>query len=147
MYREATADDAATVVSFQIAMAAETEDVQLDHETVARAVSAVFDNPALGTYFVAVKDSETVGVLMITTEWSDWRNGIMWWIQSVYVTPAARRLGIYGGLYSHVKQLAGSRDDVRGIRLYVDRRNTVAQEVYRRLGMNAEHYMVFEWMK
>ncbi len=84
---------------------------------------------------------------MITFEWSDWRNGNVWWIQSVYVVPVNRGGGIFGGLYRHVQELARQDSNVRGLRLYVDKRNIRAQEVYARLGMNGEHYQVFEWMK
>jgi ribosomal protein S18 acetylase RimI-like enzyme len=85
--------------------------------------------------------------LLITYEWSDWRDGVVWWIQSVYVRPDARQKGVYAGLYQHIKELVGNDPEVSGIRLYVDRRNTGAQQVYARLGMNGEHYQVFEWMK
>ncbi|MEO8036720.1 MAG: GNAT family N-acetyltransferase, partial [Acidobacteriota bacterium] len=104
-------------------------------------------DPALGRYFVAESGGRVVGSLMITFEWSDWRNGMVWWIQSVYVIPPERKRGIYAGLYEHVKSITSHDRGVRGIRLYVDRRNAVAQKVYTRLGMNGEHYQVFEWMK
>jgi len=115
--------------------------------TVSAGVRAVFDNPALGRYFVAEHDTRVVAVTLTTYEWSEWRNGLVWWIQSVYVTPEYRRQGIYSGIYAFIRGLAESDPAVRGIRLYVDRRNTSAQEVYTRLGMNGEHYQVFEWMK
>jgi len=88
-----------------------------------------------------------VASLMITPEWSDWRNGMVWWIQSVYVVPELRKQRVYAGLYEHVQRLVRGDDSVKGIRLYVDRRNASAQAVYARLGMNGEHYQVFEWMK
>jgi GNAT superfamily N-acetyltransferase len=144
-YRVATREDARTIVEFQQAMARETEAVELDRETVRRGVQAVFADPSRGRYFVADVDGRVVASLLITYEWSDWRNGVVWWIQSVYVVPELRGRGVYAGLYAFVKQSAD--DSVRGIRLYVDRRNTRAQEVYRRLGMDGEHYLVFEWMK
>ena len=146
-YRSANANDAATIASFQLAMARETEDLELDRETLGRGVEAVFADPSLGRYFVAEIDGRVVASLMITYEWSDWRNGMVWWIQSVYVAPEARRRRIYAGLYEHVKRIVESDASIRGIRLYVDRRNVPAQEVYTRLGMNGEHYQVFEWMK
>ena len=146
-YRDGRSEDAARIIDFQIAMAQETEDFALDRPTCARGVRAVFENPNHGRYFVADSDGHLAASLMITFEWSDWRNGIVWWIQSVYVVPAFRQRGIYAGLYEHVKRMADADPSVRGIRLYVDRRNTRAQEVYRRLGMNGEHYQVFEWMK
>lgn len=146
-YRDATRRDAIDIVEFQIAMARETEGVELDRHVCTKGVQAVFDDRTLGRYFVAESDSNLVASLMTTYEWSDWRNGVVWWIQSVYVRPEFRRRGIYAGLYAHVRQHVDGNDHVRGIRLYVDRRNTAAQEVYTRLGMNGEHYQVFEWMK
>jgi GNAT superfamily N-acetyltransferase len=146
-YRDATREDAAAIIEFQIAMARETEDLELDHAILQRGVHAVFDDPSLGRYYVATSEGRVIASLMITYEWSDWRNGMVWWIQSVYVTPENRRKGIYAGLYKHVRALVENEPAVRGIRLYVDRRNTSAQEVYSRLGMNGEHYQVFEWMK
>lgn len=146
-YRDATPADAAVIVDFQMAMAQETEDFALDRAVCAKGVQAVFADHARGRYFVAEELGQLVASLMITLEWSDWRNGVVWWIQSVYVRPEHRRRGVYAGLYDHVKQIAERDRDVRGIRLYVDKRNTTAQEVYRRMGMNGEHYQVFEWMK
>lgn len=146
-YRAATIDEAPAIVEFQRAMARETEDVDLDQAICTRGVRAVFDDPSRGRYFVADIAGRVVASLLITYEWSDWRNGVVWWIQSVYVRPDARKQGIYAGLYQHVQGIAGSDPAVKGIRLYVDRRNAPAQEVYRRMGMNGEHYLVFEWMK
>lgn len=146
-YRHATRADLDLIVDFQIAMALETEELSLDVETCRRGVNAVFDNPALGEYFVAEIDGAVVGSTLITYEWSDWRNGTVWWIQSVYVAKEARRKGVYAGLYSYLQGLTNASSDICGIRLYVDLRNTSAQEVYTRLGMNGEHYRLFEWMK
>jgi GNAT superfamily N-acetyltransferase len=146
-YREANVTDRDTIVDFQIAMARETEDVALDRDVCTRGAQAVFDDPSHGRYFVAEEDGRVVASLLITDEWSDWRNGVVWWIQSVYVRPENRRQRIYAGLYEHVKRIVDSDAHVRGIRLYVDRRNVAAQHVYTRLGMNGEHYQVFEWMK
>jgi len=147
VYRRALPDDLQSIVDFQVAMAWETEEVRLDAPTCAAGVRAVFDKPILGQYYVAESDSRVVGVTLTTYEWSDWRNGVVWWIQSVYVLPEFRKQGIYSGIYSFIRGLAESDRAVRGIRLYVDRKNTAAQEVYTRLGMNGEHYQVFEWMK
>lgn len=146
-YRDAKRSDADDILDFQIAMARETEDVALDRETCRSGVAAVFDDPSRGRYFVAEAGGRVVASLLITYEWSDWRNGNVWWIQSVYVRPEARRQRIYGGLYEHIRNLTAEDENVKGIRLYVDRRNTRAQEVYTRCGMNGEHYLVFEWMK
>lgn len=128
-------------------MAHETEDVALDREICTRGVAAVLGDSSLGRYFVAESEGRVVASLLLTYEWSDWRNGMVWWIQSVFVIPEARGRRVYAGLYEHVKTLAESDAAIRGIRLYVDRRNTRAQQVYTRLGMNGEHYQVFEWMK
>lgn len=147
LYRNATAADAPAIVAFQIAMARETEDLELDRVLCTAGVASVFANAGLGQYFVAEADGQVVASLLITYEWSDWRNGMIWWIQSVYVQPEARGQGVYAGLYAHVKALVQNDADLRGIRLYVDKRNTRAQTVYTRLGMNGEHYQVFEWMK
>jgi len=146
-YREARQSDTDQIVQFQVAMARETEDLELDAGICTRGVRAMFEDPEKGRYFVAEIDGVVAGSLMITKEWSDWRAGTVWWIQSVYVAPAHRKKGVYGGLYGHVKGLMDRTPGIRGIRLYVDRRNTSAQEVYRRLGMNGDHYQVFEWMK
>ena len=146
-FREATEGDVEILVDFQIAMADETEQLQLDRSVCTRGVSAVLKDASLGRYFVGVRNGGVVGSALITYEWSDWRNGQVWWIQSVYVVPEARRQGAYAGLYAHIQKLAKEQPDVRGIRLYVDRRNVAAQQVYARLGMNGDHYQVFEWMK
>lgn len=145
--RAARLEDAGLIVDFQIAMAEETEQIRLDREVCSQGVKAVLNDAKLGRYFVAEIGGSVVASTLITYEWSDWRNGLVWWIQSVYVVPAARRQGVYGGLYRYLQELAKGDPDVRGIRLYVDRRNEAAKEVYTRLGMNGEHYQVFEWMK
>ena len=146
-YRDANIRDLLDIVNFQIAMARETEEVDLNRHITTRGVEAVFEDRQLGRYFVAESGADLAGSLLITPEWSDWRNGVVWWIQSVYVRPEFRGRGIYKGLYQHVQRIAESNESVKGIRLYVDRRNTAAQDVYRRLGMNGDHYQVFEWMK
>src|SRR3954464_2665237 len=146
-YREGTPSDVSVIVDFQVAMALETEELDLDREILADGVQGVFDDPSRGRYFLAESDGAVIASLMITYEWSDWRNGNVWWIQSVYVRPEFRGGRVYAGLYEHVKQLVQADDSLRGIRLYVDRRNASAQKVYARLGMNGEHYQVCEWMK
>lgn len=145
--READVTDAGHIAAFQQAMARETEEFELDAGVVDRGVRAVFDDPARGRYFVAEAEGAVIASLLITYEWSDWRDGNVWWIQSVYVHPEHRRRGVYARMYEHVKGIALDDSNVRGIRLYVDRRNAPAQDVYRRCGMNGEHYLVFEWMK
>ena len=147
VYRDAVRTDHPAIVDFQVAMALETESVTLDRPTCAKGVAAVFDDAPLGRYFVAEENGRVVGSLLITSEWSDWRNGNVWWIQSVYIVPDLRGRGVYAGLYGHIQAMVGADPSLRGIRLYVDRRNTSAQQVYTRLGMDGEHYQVFEWMK
>ena len=144
--RDATNDDLEIIARYNSAMAAETEGVALDATTVCRGVAALLDDPAKGRYWVAEIDDEVVGQLMVTYEWSDWRNGTLWWIQSVYVKPEYRRLGVFSGLYHHVQLLASEAPDVCGLRLYVERRNLRAQQTYESLGMVNPNYLVMEAM-
>lgn len=143
--RKAERDDAPHIVQFQIDMAKETEELDLDRETVEQGVLAVFDHPSRGTYYVGEIDGTVVSSLLITYEWSDWRNGPIWWIQSVWVDSIARGTGVFRAMFELVKTEAIAAG-VKGLRLYVDRRNERAQEVYRRLGMKGDHYLVFEEM-
>ena len=145
--RPARPEDAATIVDFQVRMAIETEGLELDLPTVRLGVQAVFDDPAKGRYWVAESGGRIVGSLLTTYEWSDWRDGTVLWIQSVYVPLELRGSGIYRRLYESLRERVLASPDLRGIRLYVDRRNTAAQRVYERLGMSREHYEMFEWMK
>jgi GNAT superfamily N-acetyltransferase len=146
-FRRAIPSDADSIVEFQIAMARETEDLELNREICTRGVKAVFEDSSHGQYYVGEADGRVVGSTLITYEWSDWRNGVVWWIQSVYVVPDVRGQGVYSGLYRYLQGIAQADENVKGIRLYADRRNTTAQKVYTKLGMNGEHYQVFEWMK
>jgi ribosomal protein S18 acetylase RimI-like enzyme len=145
--RDAKINDSSYIVDFQMAMALETEDLILERSTLSKGVTAVLEDPSKARYFIAEGDGEPVGMLMITTEWSDWRNRWVWWIQSVYTSPECRKMGIYKLLYEHVKEVVSNADNIGGIRLYVDKRNTRAQAVYENLGMNGDHYATFEWMK
>jgi len=145
--RKAENSDRDPIARFQVAMALETEQYDLDLFTVQNGVNAVLTNDTLGAYYVAIVENEVVGSLLTTYEWSDWRNGTVLWIQSVYVDSSYRQRGIYAALYSYVKRLVASNDSLVGIRLYVDESNKKAMEVYARLGMDGEHYRVFEWMK
>src|SRR5712691_7913292 len=112
-FRDAIPNDGRDIVEFQIAMARETEDFALDRDICTRGVQAVFADRSLGRYFVAEDDSNLIGSLLITPEWSDWRNGLVWWIQSVYVRPEFRRRGVYAGLYQYVKQIAETAEAVK----------------------------------
>lgn len=145
--RKAQIHDRDSIVRFQIEMAWETEHIKLDYETVIKGVEKVLNNDSLGTYYIAIAGNDVAGSLLTTFEWSDWRNGTILWIQSVYVDLQYRKRGIYRMLYSYVKNMVSNNLNLKGIRLYVDVSNKGAREVYERLGMNGEHYRVFEWMK
>ena len=145
--RNATQEDIATIIDFQIKMALETEELTLEPDVVKEGVAAVFRDPTKGRYFVAEEEGVVVASLMITYEWSDWRNGLVWWFQSVYVLPQFRVKGIFAQMYHHIKGLVEASPDIRGLRLYVDKRNLPAQKVYTRLGMNGSHYDTYEWMR
>lgn len=144
--RWATADDVDFLVAGNVAMAAETEDKPLAEDVVRRGVTAALHDPHKGRYLMAEHDGDVVGQLMLTLEWSDWRNGWFWWIQSVYVPPSARRRGVYRALDTFVQQAALADDDVCGVRLYVEQDNTRAQQTYRSLGMHPTDYLLFERM-
>lgn len=136
--------DAAALIEFNIAMALETEAKVLTLEVVSNGVQTLLKNPAYGFYVIAEKSGEIAGSLMVTTEWSDWRNGEFWWVQSVYVRDDYRRQGIYRRLYEYIKVKAAERANVCGFRLYVERDNAVAQQAYSKLGMSETFYKVFE---
>ena len=142
--RAARIDDAAFLAAGNVVMAFESEHKQLDPATVTRGVKAVLDDPSKGRYFVAERHGQAVGQLMVTFEWSDWRNGNFWWIQSVYVLPEARRLGVFRRLFGHLEQLAKADATVCGIRLYVERENARAQATYRHCGLEDAGYVVME---
>jgi GNAT superfamily N-acetyltransferase len=142
--RRATPADADTIVAFNAAIAEETEGQPLAPATIARGVRHLLSDPALGVYYLAERDGSPVGQLLITCEFSDWRDGVFWWIQSVYVAPAARRTGVYRSLHEHVAREARAAGNVCGLRLYTDRANAVAQAVYRRLGLSASRYVMYE---
>ena len=142
--RRALAQDAAELAEFNRNMARETEGVELIPEVIAAGVRGMIDNPERGFYLVVELDNGIQASLMVTFEWSDWRNGMFWWIQSVYVRPEYRRQGLYRELYTHVKELAEQQDAICGFRLYVERDNEVAQRSYRRLGMRETDYKIFE---
>lgn len=143
--RIAKEKDIAALVDFNYALASETEDTHLDKETLSQGVKAVFDNTERGFYVVSENtDGSIVGGLMVTYEWSDWRNAWYWWIVSVYVLPAARGKNVYRKLYEFVKQKAREEGIVCGFKLYVDVDNLRAQEVYKKVGMQRSRYLLFE---
>ena len=145
--RNSEKEDIEIITDFQFDMAFETEDLKLDREILRAGVETVIINEDVARSYIAEVDAIPAGMLMITYEWSDWRNGWVWWIQSVSVKPGFRSLGIYRKLYEHVKEIVLKSQNVRGIRLYVDKRNVRAQQVYEKLGMNCDHYTTYEWMK
>ena len=145
MLRQATVQDLDLLVQGNVAMALETEDIVLDPAAITPGVRVVLNGNEPGRYYVWVEDGAVVAQLMITFEWSDWRNGTIWWIQSVYVPPTVRRSGVFRKLYEAVRDEARAAGSP-GLRLYVDSRNTRAQQVYSALGMNGDHYRVFEEM-
>ena len=142
--RPATAMDVDRLIEFNLRMAEETEDKQLDSEVLARGVKAALEDPNRAFYLVAEVDGQVAGSLMVTTEWSDWRDGAFWWIQSVYVLPEFRRRGVFRALYDDVRDRARNGESVCGCRLYVEKSNASAQTVYTRLGLKEANYKMFE---
>lgn len=145
--RPGSLSDLETLVHFNAAMARETEGKELDLERLAAGVRAVLEDPGpqpRAFYRVAERGGRPQGCLMVTREWSDWRNAWFWWIQSVYVVPEARRTGVLRVLYGSVLEEARGASDVAGVRLYVERENHGAQTAYERLGLHDSSYRMFE---
>jgi GNAT superfamily N-acetyltransferase len=136
--------DVEALTVFNVAMAWETERRALDVPTVQAGVRSLLANPQAGFYVVAEDAGVVIACLMVTFEWSDWRNQVFWWIQSVYVVPAHRRRGVFTGLFQDVRARAAARQDVCGLRLYVEQHNRAAQDTYRSLGMAETHYDMYE---
>lgn len=143
--REAAAEDRDRIVEFNRAMARETEGRELDLDTVRSGVEVLLDDPRRGRYLIAERHGTAVGQAMVTYEWSDWRNGAIWWIQSVYVAPTHRRSGVYRTLHESIERLARERG-AAGLRLYVERGNEAARRAYERLGMERSHYVMYQDM-
>jgi GNAT superfamily N-acetyltransferase len=142
--RQATIADAPVIVRFNSLLAAETENKTLDQALLQKGVETILSDPSKGLYFLAEDDGIVVGQTMITYEWSDWRNGTFWWIQSVYVVQEGRGRGVFKSLYEHIHALARSRTDVCGLRLYVEENNARARQTYERLGMKQSYYRMYE---
>jgi ribosomal protein S18 acetylase RimI-like enzyme len=142
--RDATPDDADIIANCNSNLAFETEGEGLAPGIVGPGVAAVLADASKGRYWVAEADGRVVGQIMVTYEWSDWRNGMIWWIQSVYVDSEYRRGGVFSALYRHVESLARNDPDVSGVRLYVNSRNERAQRTYESLGMDMTDYRVME---
>jgi GNAT superfamily N-acetyltransferase len=144
--RDAVISDAATIADFNCRLAWETEHKRLDPATINAGVAAILQRPELGRYYVAASESDSmiVGQLMITYEWSDWRNGLFWWIQSVYVRDDWRGRGVFRSLHEHVARLARETPGTCGLRLYVEHANERAQAVYQKLGMVPSGHLLYE---
>ena len=155
LLRLADGRDVETLVEFNRAMARETEAKELDADVLRDGIRNLLGEPRYGFYVVAERSgagtegaaANVVGSLLVTYEWSDWRNGLFWWVQSVYVKPQFRRRGIYRMLYEFIKARAAREESVCGFRLYVERENEVAQRTYTRLGMTETHYKLFEELR
>jgi GNAT superfamily N-acetyltransferase len=142
--RSARPADLDFIVDCNARLAQETEDKQLDREILRAGVSSALESTHKGRYFIAELEGLRVGQLLLTYEWSDWRNGFFWYFQSVYVTRDARRRGVFAALYRHVEALARESPDVCGLRLYVEQHNQDAQQTYERLGLNRTQYEIME---
>ncbi|MBM3736070.1 MAG: GNAT family N-acetyltransferase [Acidobacteria bacterium] len=137
-------DDTEVIARYNAAMALETESLELDLPRLEAGVRAILEDAGKGFYLVAEQDGEVIGQVMVTFEWSDWRNGTFWWIQSVYVAPGHRGQGVFKSLYRRLEEDAARGGGVCGLRLYVEQENERAQAVYARLGMSATRYRLLE---
>jgi GNAT superfamily N-acetyltransferase len=142
--RPAQVSDCEIIADFNAKMALETEQRQLDFDRVRAGVAALLRDAAKGVYYIAEAGGQVAGQLLITWEWSDWRNGNFWWIQSVYVLPDFRGAGVFRALFGHVHTLARGQQGICGLRLYMDAHNDRARSAYERLGMKQTNYQVFE---
>ncbi len=142
--KPATREHLASLIEFNLAMALESEDKGLNEEVLTRGVKRLLERPNDGFYLVAEYAGKLAGSLMVTFEWSDWRDGRFWWIQSVYVRPEFRRKGVYSALHERVRALAKKDPEACGIRLYVERENVGAMATYRALGMSETRYRLYE---
>jgi len=145
--RKGNKSDAATIASFQVEMAWETEEMKLDYNTVLKGVNKILDEPNRGYYWLAEADSEVISSMLVLYEWSDWRNGDVLWIHSLYVKPAFRGKKVFRKMYDALKAVVNENDRFKGIRLYVEKTNLKAQKVYDAIGMTREHYDLYEWLK
>lgn len=143
--KKASIEHIETIANFQVRMALETENLSLDRERVGVGVEKFFKEPARGFYLVAVAENKMVGCVLVQREWSDWRNRDVWWLHSVYVLPAFRKKGIFKRFFAHIERLA-TASGIAAVRLYVEKTNKTAQQVYKNLGMTNQHYELFEKM-
>jgi len=145
--QKATVQDIDTLIDFQQRLAFESEGVTLDGDVLRKGLRALFADPNKGFYFVAKENAEVIGCHMITFEWSDWRNGMVWWIQSVYVKETHRKKGVFKLMFDNLLSILSTDPDIIGLRLYVDKSNARAMKVYEAMGMDGAHYTVYERMK
>lgn len=145
--RKALPEDATIIANFQVQMAWETEECQLDYDTVIKGVKELFYDSTKGSYYVVESGEQIIATLLTTYEWSDWRNGTVIWIHSLYVEKQHRGKGVFKMMYQYIKDLVMKDEKFKGIRLYVDKRNENAIKIYNKLGMTSQHYDLFEWMK
>ncbi len=142
--RRAAPTDAPVIADFNTRLAAETENLTLEPARVQAGVKALLGDPARGVYYVAEAEGVIAGQLMITYEWSDWRNGNLWWIQSVFVAEQFRGTGVFKALFNHIRALAQKEGNVPNLRLYVEAHNTRARQTYDKLGFKKTYYEIFE---
>ena len=145
--RKAVNTDANTIADFQISMAMETEGLALDRNVLIKGIDALLADPSKGYYYLILVDEKPVGSLMITFEWSDWRNGNIWWIQSVFIEKDFRGQGLFRTMYDSIKAEVSADPDICALRLYVFKDNQHAKAVYKAIGMTGDHYEIFEWAK
>lgn len=145
--RKAVPDDIPVIVDFQQKMAYETEQITLDDSVLSSGVKNVFSDHSLGFYLIVENENKIIASMLLTPEWSDWRNSLFLWIQSLYVLPDFRKKGVFKLLYNYVKTMVSQSDKYSGIKLYVDQDNKKAQEAYSKVGMEASHYHLYEWNK
>jgi GNAT superfamily N-acetyltransferase len=144
--RPAVPADVGIVAEFNRLLALESEDIILDLAVLTAGVAVALADPDRARYFLAEQDGKIVGQVMFTREWSDWRNGWLWWLQSVYVHADHRRQGVFRALFEHIEQMIRQDPQVIGLRLYVEHENTGAQETYAQVGMVKSRYFVLEKM-
>jgi ribosomal protein S18 acetylase RimI-like enzyme len=145
--REAGELDITTIVQYNYNLAKETEELELNQDRLYKGVQRIIEDPSKGIYFLYEEEDKVLGQLMITKEWSDWRNGEFWWIQSVYVHKDYRKKGIFKALYQHVERIVHENKELCGLRLYVEKENTTAQDTYHSLGMEETYYKLYEMVK
>lgn len=145
--QKAVIENLEVLIDFQQRLALESESIRLNAETLRKGIMAMFADPAKGIYYIVKEEGQAIGCHMITYEWSDWRNGMVWWLQSVYVTETHRKKGIFKMMYDNLINIIKKDPQLIGLRLYVDKSNERALQVYKAMGMDGSHYTVYEWMK